>query len=181
MPVILRAAVSADAPALAALARETFVDTYGAFNTAQDMNLHLETRYTPARQLAEIENVNMLTIVAVDEGQLAGFAQGHFSIAPPCVATAPSAPRQPWEIYRFYLQSAWHGRGIAAQLMTRTKHAALAIAADAVWLSVWSRNARAQAFYRKSGFEHIGDTTFTLGRDVQHDFVMLWRAPTPTT
>jgi RimJ/RimL family protein N-acetyltransferase len=40
-------------------------------------------------------------------------------------------------------------------------------------LGVWERNARAQAFYRKHGFNRVGRQTFVVGSDPQTDDVML--------
>ena len=42
----------------------------------------------------------------------------------------------------------------------------------AMWLSSWKKNHRGNAFYRKWGFETVGEKTFTIGRDVQEDFVL---------
>jgi ribosomal protein S18 acetylase RimI-like enzyme len=44
---------------------------------------------------------------------------------------------------------------------------------DELWLSVWEDNARAQAFYRRYGFEHMGEHTFMVGRVADRDFI--WR------
>jgi ribosomal protein S18 acetylase RimI-like enzyme len=44
--------------------------------------------------------------------------------------------------------------------------------ADTVWLGVWERNLRAQAFYRKHGFAVVGTQVFMMGSDAQRDFVM---------
>jgi ribosomal protein S18 acetylase RimI-like enzyme len=41
-----------------------------------------------------------------------------------------------------------------------------------LWLGVWERNTRAQAFYRKFGFVDVGSHTFMLGTDVQTDRLM---------
>jgi ribosomal protein S18 acetylase RimI-like enzyme len=43
---------------------------------------------------------------------------------------------------------------------------------ETLWLGVWEHNERAQAFYRKWGFMQVGYKKFTIGSDVQHDFVM---------
>ena len=42
-----------------------------------------------------------------------------------------------------------------------------------LWLGVWERNARAQAFYRKCGFEKVGTQIFVVGTDPQTDHVMM--------
>jgi len=55
MPSI-RYAKPSDAKRLAALAEETFRDTFGSVNAAEDMDLHCRTSYAEAVQLAEISN-----------------------------------------------------------------------------------------------------------------------------
>jgi len=172
MHYIIRPARTSDASALSSLARETFIDTYAAHNTEEDLRLHLQRTYTNAIQRTEIENPDWLTFVAESGETLAGFAQGRFAPAPPCVDTRTPSPQKPWEILRFYVHRSWHGQGLAHALMESTTDGARAAGADAIWLGVWTRNERACAFYIKSGFQPIGDTTFTLGRDVQRDFVM---------
>ena len=42
-----------------------------------------------------------------------------------------------------------------------------------LWLGVWERNERAQAFYRKCGFRKVGTQIFVVGTDPQTDHVML--------
>ena len=42
-----------------------------------------------------------------------------------------------------------------------------------MWLGVWERNVRAQAFYRKHGFDRVGSKVFVVGSDPQTDLVML--------
>ena len=41
-----------------------------------------------------------------------------------------------------------------------------------IWLSVWERNGRAQAFYRKRDFHEVGEHVFQLGADRQTDILM---------
>ena len=175
MNPIIRAARLEDAAALAALGRGTFIDTYAEFNTPQDMALHLQTRYTAMQQAKEIADPTMLTLVAESDDGLVAFTQCHAGPHPACVAAQQPVPQQPWEVLRFYVDRRWHGRGLAAQLMHAAVQAMHDKNADTVWLGVWSRNPRAQAFYRKMGFDRIGATTFTLGTDVQTDDVMYRR------
>lgn len=172
MSLEIRIARPTDATELAALASSTFFDTYAAFNTPQDMKLHIERSYAPEIQLREIGNVSMLTMLAANQHKLVGFSQGLFSTAPPCLARLQPAPQRPWEILRFYVHRDAHGQGVAQQLMAGVLEQARLRGADAAWLSVWTRNPRAQAFYRKCGFEVVGETTFTLGNDPQLDYVM---------
>jgi ribosomal protein S18 acetylase RimI-like enzyme len=76
------------------------------------------------------------------------------------------------ELQRFYVDTPWHGRGVAHALMEAVIGTSKALGGDVLWLGVWERNARAIAFYRKQGFERVGAKTFRLGADVQTDDVM---------
>ena len=74
---------------------------------------------------------------------------------------------------RFYVDKPWQGRGLAAQLMRAVEKRALERGARELWLGVWERNERAQAFYRKHGFRQVGTQIFVVGTDPQTDHVML--------
>ena len=79
----------------------------------------------------------------------------------------------PIELWRFYVDRAWHGRGVAAALMARVKTAARERGAKTLWLGVWERNDRARAFYAKCGFADAGEHIFLFGTDPQTDRVMV--------
>ena len=162
-----RTAELADAPAVAALAERTFRRTFEADNTPADMNEHCRKSYSAEIQAAELSNPAIETIVCEeDDGTLIGYAQLR-SGAPPEV-TGPS----PIELWRFYVDRAHHGRGVAQALMTAAIAAADHKGARTLWLGVWERNPRAQAFYRKSGFVDVGAHDFMVGRDIQTDRLM---------
>lgn len=164
----IRRAVPADAARLAKFAARTFRETFEADNTPEDMELYLASAYGEERQAAEIQHHGMVTLLAVDGRRLAGYSQLREGQVPDCVA-GPA----PIEIWRFYVDRAWQGRGVAQALMVETLRAASAKAARTAWLSVWERNLRAQAFYRKCGFDDCGAREFVLGRDRQTDRVMV--------
>lgn len=160
--------MAADAAGLAELAAATFRDTFAAANTPEDMALHLAQSYGAARQGAELADPGILTLIAFDGEQMAGYAQLCRSEPPPCVTVAGAM-----ELWRFYVSQAWHGRGTAQALMQAVVDAAQAQGATALWLGVWEHNPRAQAFYRKAGFADVGSKVFVVGTDAQADRVML--------
>jgi ribosomal protein S18 acetylase RimI-like enzyme len=51
--------------------------------------------------------------------------------------------------------------------------------ARTVWLGVWERNARATAFYLKTGFKDVGSHVFMMGTDPQTDRILVRQLPTP--
>jgi ribosomal protein S18 acetylase RimI-like enzyme len=78
----------------------------------------------------------------------------------------------PVEIVRLYVSRDWLGRGIGEQLMRACIDEARQTGHETLWLGVWERNARAQAFYRKWNFHTVGEHVFELGSDLQRDIVM---------
>ena len=165
---MIRLAVPADAAALAALAERTFRDTFADDNTPADMAAHVEQAYSPAHQARELRDPALATFVVVGPtGELTAYAQLRDGAAPASV-TGPA----PVELLRFYVDRAHHGQGLAQQLMTTVLEAAVQRGAATLWLGVWERNPRAQAFYRKYGFVDVGSHTFVVGSDPQTDRLM---------
>lgn len=169
MPVI-RKANSEDARALAQLAESTFVETFGAFNTPEDLSAHVSAEYGESIQAREIADPEIVTLLCDMDGALAGYSQLHWDPPPPCVRGIV-----PGEIRRFYVGSAWHGRGVAQTLMQAALNEFMARGNDVVWLGVWEHNPRAQSFYRKYDFMEVGDHTFVVGSDPQRDIIMMRR------
>ena len=165
--LVIRKAGHADALQLSRLAEQTFRATFGAANTAEDMDAHCQTSYGEAIQAAEIADPNMVTLLAENEEGLIGFAQLCWGNAPDCVSG-----KFPGEIRRLYIASVWHGKGIAQDLINACLREIQERGSDVVWLGVWERNPRAIAFYKKLEFIEVGDHVFPLGSDPQRDIVM---------
>jgi GNAT superfamily N-acetyltransferase len=165
--VKIRNAVPDDAAMLADLARTTFYDAFAAANDAADMALHLDRAYGVPQQAAEIRDPRMTTLLVEQGGSAIAYAQVRDHHVPECV----SGPA-PIELWRFYVDRQWHGRGIATPLMERVKVEARARGAKTLWLGVWEHNGRARAFYAKCGFVDAGEHIFLFGTDPQTDRVM---------
>lgn len=165
--MIIRRGTAADAPGLAALARETFFDTFASTNDAGDMAIHLERAYGVAQQAAELIDPAVTTWLVDEDGSTVAYAQVRTGHVPDCV----SGP-EPIELWRFYVQREWHGRGIAPVLMAGVVADVMAAGAQTLWLGVWQHNHRALAFYRKLGFVAVGEHVFLFGTDPQTDHVM---------
>ncbi|MBA3258735.1 MAG: GNAT family N-acetyltransferase [Gemmatimonadales bacterium] len=157
----------ADAALLAELGARTFHETFGAHNRAEDMALYLGRSYGVAQQSVELADPSMATLLAELDGQVAGYAQLRSGPPPACVE-GPA----PLELWRFYVDRPWQGRGMAQALMAAVRAEAVRRGARTLWLCVWERNERAKAFYRKCGFLDVGSQPFILGTDRQTDRVL---------
>jgi GNAT superfamily N-acetyltransferase len=170
-PVVeIRRAIAADAAALAAFAERAFVDAYGPLNDPADVDLHVARTYGPALQAREIADADACYLLALDAEAITGYAYLHAN-APPPVITAVA----PWEVRRFYVDRAWHGRGVATALMQAALAMAEAGGARTVWLTTWEHSARARAFYAKCGFADAGAAPFRLGAAQQTDRLLVRR------
>jgi ribosomal protein S18 acetylase RimI-like enzyme len=165
--VRIRHGTPADAALLAELGARTFAEAFGPDNRPEDMGLYLARSYGKPQQAHELADPTMSTLLAEVEGQVAGYAQLRGGLAPACVHGA-----RPIELWRFYVDRPWQGRGVAQTLMEAVRAEAARRDASTLWLAVWERNERAKAFYRKCGFLDVGAQAFILGTDRQQDRVM---------
>lgn len=166
----IRHATPSDAALLAELGARTFRDTFAAANRPEDLEVYLAGAYGEAQQRREIDDPNGVMLIAEIDGRAVGFAHLRRGEAPAGVSGAHAV-----EIVRFYVDRAFHGRGIAQTLMDAARAAARDLGADVLWLGVWEHNPRAIAFYEKCGFRDVGSQPFLLGSDLQTDRVMVWR------
>lgn len=185
----LRRATPADAAALADFAARTFRETYappaGPCDPA-DVEAYVAEHFGPAVQGAELADERLRVVVAESDGALAGYAVVRAGsrpgdaddFAPASAQEATAIVEAAWaELARLYVDRPWHGSGVAAALFEAARVEAAAVGAGALWFSVYQRNPRAVAFYRKRGARTIASATFTMGREVQHD----WLMAVPTT
>ena len=168
----IRPGAPSDAGRLAEFAERIFRETFAPDNRAEDMAAYVAANYGPAVQARELGDAAIGTLVAEDGEVLAGFAQLRGGTTPKCVTGAG-----PVELWRFYVDRAWQGTGLAGDLMRAVRAEAARRGCRTLWLAVWERNPRAMAFYRKVGFAEVGAQEFVLGRDRQHDRVMVRSLP----
>ncbi len=168
-PPVLRRANVADAAAFARFAVQVFHQTYGADTAPQDLQAYCATAFAASLLAAELTDPAIASWLAEAGGRVVGYVQvARGEPRPACVA-----PNDAAALLRLYVDPAWHGRGLAAQLMALARHSASAFGSRHLWLSVWERNPRAIAYYRKSGWVEVGQAEFVVGHDRQRDKVFL--------
>ncbi|HEX6637321.1 MAG TPA: GNAT family N-acetyltransferase [Steroidobacteraceae bacterium] len=154
---------------LAEFGARTFYESFGADNSPDDMQKHLASAWSPEKQLAELRDPDIDTLILADDaGRWLGFAQLRDK------KVSDGVPREgSIELWRFYVDKPFQGQGVAAGLMNGAKQRARQRGATSLWLGVWERNERAKAFYARHGFRKVGTQVFVVGSDPQTDDVML--------
>jgi len=165
--VTIRNAKSTDAGLLAELGRRTFEETFSSDNTAEDMAAYVTSSFSVAQQSAELADPQSTFLIGEVDGVAAGYAKLQGGKASDAVEGS-----RPTELVRLYVSSEWHGRGVGEALMRACLDEARNAGYKTIWLGVWERNERAQAFYRKWNFRAVGEHIFQLGSDPQRDILM---------
>ena len=163
----IRRGTIADAGLLSELGARTFSETFAVDNTPEDLAAYIAKWFNVAQQTAELEDAGSIFLIAEVDGRAAGYAKLHDGEPEKGVEGA-----KPIELVRLYVSRDWLGRGIGEQLMRACIDEARQAGHETIWLGVWERNARAQAFYRKWNFREVGEHMFQLGADLQRDLLM---------
>jgi diamine N-acetyltransferase len=160
-------ATAGDAPALSRLSAALFPLGCPANTRLEDLAEYINKELTPERFRAMVEDNSIVILAVKVANKLAGYALIARASAPSQIRSSARL-----ELRKFYIDVAYHGRGVADTLMKEV----LAVTADrsqgAIWLTVFSGNDRAISFYKKWGFKIAGTQIFTVGADGQEDYLM---------
>ncbi|RJT24670.1 GNAT family N-acetyltransferase [Chakrabartia godavariana] len=165
--IVYRAPAAHEAAALAALGRNSFVETFGHLYRPEDLAAFLEDVYAPDVVAAQLASPRYLFRVAEADGQLVGYCKLGLDVS----LDYHPGDRSVVELKQLYLMATHQGAGVAQALMDWAIAEADARAADEIILSVWAENARAQRFYHRYGFEWIADTYFMVGSHRDDEFL----------
>lgn len=167
MEIRIRGAVREDAEMLTALAARTFYDAFAETNTPENMEAYMSVAFTVERLNEELADENSRFLIAEVEGEPAGYAKLKYGDPPECII-GPN----PIEIVRLYVEQKYLGVGVGGALMQACFDSAIKEGRQTIYLGVWENNPRAYAFYRKWGFEKVGEHVFQMGDDPQTDWWM---------
>lgn len=161
---VIRRATPADAPALSAIARATFIETFGHLYPPEDLAAFLRDAYTLEESRRLLADPAMATwLVEVD-----GRAVGH-ALAGPCALPHADVTPACGELKRLYLLKAHQQGGAGSRLLTE----ALGwLGKRRIWIGVWSQNHGAQRLYARAGFEKVGEYDFPVGRVRDLEFIL---------
>lgn len=167
--IVYRDATTADGPALDAMARESWLETFGHSAPAADIEAYVSSAYGPEGKLIrDLADPAQHFHLACAGESIAGYAK-----LSPVWLDNPAVPKGALQLSQLYVASAHHGTGIAQRLMQWTIDTARSRRASALVLTVWEDNHRARRFYDRYGFSHIGDYAFPTGTQIDRDLIML--------
>ena len=171
MTAVIRPAIPADIPALAALKLATFRETFLAGGFAipyppEDLAAFEATSYAPDVIEAELGNEARATWVAEDASGLQGYAH-----VGPCKLPHPEVGPGAGELYQIYVRGTAQGTDLGRGLLdVALDHLAVARPGP-VWLGAWSGNLKAHRVYSARGFAKVGEYEFPVGGWRDHEYI----------
>jgi diamine N-acetyltransferase len=162
-----------DAAALSACAQAIFRETFSYMNyPPSDLDAFLDSAMGVAAYAVQIADPAYALRVARDPGGgMVGFVKAGPNDLPMPDGEPPR--ERTYELHQLYLTDAAKGSGIADRMMAFVDAEARARGAEALYLSVFIENIRAQRFYARHGYVEIGRNPFPVGTVIDDDRV--WR------
>lgn len=165
MSVTYRAATASDLHAVDALFRSSFADTFAHLYKPEDSAAFF-AKFTPEAWAAEFHDPRYAFRLAEADGELVGFVK----LGPPSIPIDSTAERL--ELRQIYVDKAWHGQGIARELIDWSIAEAKRREAAELYLTVYIDNHRARRVYERYGFEPVGSYAFMVGNHADEDVIM---------
>lgn len=158
----IRFALPSDAISLSKFAAEQFRTTYSTDTPESDLEAYISENFTTVKQCEEIESRHSRVLLAIFCENIIGYAHVELD----------EGNRRSAFLNRIYVDTAWKGKAVGSALLAEVLANVRQQGTERVSLTVYERNTRAVAFYKRSGFDVIGTENFQVGDDKQTDFVM---------
>ena len=168
---VIRPAVEADAEALGALGRQTFIDTFvdgfGIPYPADDLEAFLDASFSAGATRTKLKEPGAAWWVAERDGALLAFAN-----AGPNTLPHPDARPGHAELRRLYVAKSAQGLGLGTKLLAVALTWMEANTTGPLWIGVWSGNLKAQKLYAAYGFEKAGEYQYPVGAWLDDEFIL---------
>ncbi len=145
-----------DAPCLSALATQVFLDTYAMNGINADIANEALSVYSQQAFSARLrDKAAEITLV-----QRNGYVVAFLDISLQSECPVPGIVGH--EVLRLYVQAPFQRCGLGSELLRRAEARAAGGGATFTWLTAWSGNTGALAFYPAAGYEDVGATQYVI-------------------
>lgn len=153
----LRSATPDDALCVGVLAMQVFLDTYATEGIRPQLAREVLAHCAPEAFASRIACPRTAFVLAEHAGHLVGFAELTATDQVPLDGLLGGV-----ELVRLYVQRPFQQRGVGRLLLQRAEALAGERGGSLLWLTAWSGNHRAQAFYRALGYADVGATQYLI-------------------
>ncbi len=171
----IRGGNAEDALCVSVLAMQVFLETYATEGIRPDLAREVLATYAPEAFAERLRDPSTVFLLAERAGHLVGFAEVRCGRAHPGMADPAAA-----ELVRLYVQGRSKRHGLGSALLANAEAEARRRSADTLWLTVWSDNDSAMAFYTAMGYEKVGTTRYAFQGNAYENVVMQRALPNAT-
>lgn len=158
---------SSDALCISGLATQVFLDTYATDGMRADLAEEALTVYAPAQFERRLSDPHTRFVLSERNGHLLGFAE---------IVARPDGPvpalQGGTELVRLYVQRHAQRQGLGHALLESAEALAIENARTCLWLTAWTENHRARAFYQAQGYDDVGGTHYAFGGNAYENRVL---------
>ena len=165
MTIAYRSCGPEDAPAIDAIFRKSFCDTFAHLYRPEDLEAFLG-KFTLEAWERELADDRFAFRIAEADGNPVGYVK----LGPPELPVERCEPAI--ALRQFYLLHEWRGAGVAHALMEWAMEEARVRGAREMYLTVFIENLRAKRFYERYGFQQVGSYKFMVGEQADEDIIM---------
>lgn len=166
MEAALREATLEDVAALTGLMRGTFRDTFRHY-PPEELEAYLAESYSEVLTRQTLLLPTRRTWVLERAGELVGYA-----VAGECDLPHREVTPSSGQLHRLYVRRDLQGSGHAKKLMATGLAWLAEEGRSPLFIGVWEGNARALAFYRRYGFEPIGEYPYPVGSTIDRELIL---------
>lgn len=127
----------------------------------------LEKSYADEKLIKEINNPHSRFFFLMVGNEVAGYLKVNDEDA----QTEQVKPNA-LEVERIYLREKFQHQGLGLVLIKYAEKIAREEKRDYMWLGVYEKNANAQKFYKRDGFERVSQHVYQVGDDPQVDYIL---------
>ena len=146
-----------DAPLLAKIGGISLLESHGHSAPAEVMQAYVDKSFSEQACRDELSDSQNIFSAVYYNNEPAGYFKIILAIPHPLISLQPVT-----KLERLYLLKEFYGLKLGHGLLEQALALSAAAGDKGMWLDVWQKNDRAIRFYKKEGFETVGESRFVL-------------------
>ena len=158
-----RRASPADALILSKLATQVFFDTYATHGVTSELAKKADNLFAVEVFQNRLCIETSVILIASSQDGIVGLIDIDFA------TTCPVEGIHGAEVFRLYVHRPFLRMGIGRHLIAKAEELIRSKSFSFIWLTAWSENHRALAFYKSIGYQDVGSTQYVIeGKDYEN-------------
>ena len=153
----IRKATLSDVTALSDLAIRSFMPAHGHSSPAEDISTYVQSNFSASQLHSKIEDNTNTFFILFDNEKMIGYYKINLNLASSMISS-----KEVTYMSRLYVLPDYYGKGAGKKLVEHSIDIAKKNKQLGMWLKVWTENHRAIRFYKKQGFEILGEELFKI-------------------